>query len=105
MFKNLTPHPIHVLDGQDRVALTIAPEQTPARVATTTETVGTHGGVSIIETVFGDVTDLPEPQAGVLYIVARLVIQAAPDREDLVAPGDLVRDPDGRIIGCRNFSR
>lgn len=105
MFINLTPHPVNVVDGEDRAVLTIQPEPTPARVATTTSVVGTHDGVPIIETAFGEVTDLPEPQAGTLYVVARLVIQAAPDRTDLVAPGDLVRDGEGRIVGCRNFSR
>lgn len=46
---------------------------------------------------------LPEERAGVRYIVSGMVLAAAPRRGDLLAPGDLVRDPQGRVIGCKSL--
>lgn len=45
----------------------------------------------------------PEYDPDTVYIVSAFVKSALPDRADLVVPSDPVRDPDGRIIGCRAF--
>lgn len=63
------------------------------------------GGIDIKRTIFGKVVGLPTTNEGTFFVVSRLVMAACPSREDLVAPNDLVRDEQGRIIGCRSFSR
>jgi hypothetical protein len=34
-----------------------------------------------------------------------MVKNAIPEREDLITVGELVRDENGRIIGCKGFIR
>ena len=52
---------------------------------------------------YGKVSNLPEPKDGVLYIVSAAVRTALPERNDLASPAHLVRDEEGRIIGCLAF--
>lgn len=59
--------------------------------------------VPVNKVVYGDV-DLPDPQAGVFYIVSALVAQAAPDRPDLLIVDDTVRNDAGQVIGCKAFA-
>jgi len=49
------------------------------------------------------VENLPDPPEGVYYIVSLAVAQAA-RRPDLLVPDDMVRDEQGRILGCRRFA-
>lgn len=44
---------------------------------------------------------LPDPVPGTVHIVARVVAAQAPERDDLVWPDDLIRDDQGRVVGCR----
>ncbi len=48
---------------------------------------------------------LPEKKDNTYYIVSLPVLQAYPDRKDFIAPNDLVRDEEGKIIGCKSFFR
>jgi len=100
---NLTPHAlaIHLRDGE---VLTI-PSDGVARVATTREVVTEWNGLEVCETSFGDVEGLPSVVDGTVIVVSRLVLQARPDREDLLSPGELVRDTQGRVVGCNGLSR
>lgn len=41
----------------------------------------------------------------VLFIVSRVVAEAAKDRDDLLIPDDVARDEEGRVIGCRALAR
>lgn len=105
---NLTPHAVTVV--ADGGSATIPPSGGVARVATTRELVGTIivDGVEIpvYETSFGAVEGLPAPQQGVLYVVSGLVLAALKsERSDLLAPGELIRDGEGRVVGCRGFTR
>ena len=98
-FENLTPHSVtDALSGQ-----TFAPSGTVARVATTFSPAGEASGVQLFRRTFGAVEGLPDKRDGVLLIVSALVAAAAPDRDDLVSPGELVRGPDGQPIGCKGF--
>ena len=65
---------------------------------------GDLDGVSVEVVVFGQVEGLPAPQPGVYYIVSGLVLSAASDRPDLLAPGQPVRDEAGRVIGCKAWT-
>jgi hypothetical protein len=87
-FVNLTPHMInvHQPDGVTRTQ------------AEPLDGIPTY----IVET--GEITGLPEPEAGVVYIVSGYV-SGKVQRKDVVAPGELVRDEDGRPIGCLGLTR
>lgn len=103
-FVNCTPHDIVVTGG-----LTFTPSGTVARVTVTHEKIDTVDGIDIFSTVYGDVTDLPEPVDGVLYIVSLMVLQAAKNRTDLVAPStghpNVVRTTIGHILSVPGFVR
>jgi hypothetical protein len=109
MLVNLTPHDV-VVFGQNNEQVAVIPATgNEARVGVSSVQVGTVSLndeiVSIVKSTFGEVLGLPERQDGTFYIVSRMVISACPDREDLIVPDDLVRDEDGRVVGCRRFSR
>lgn len=55
-------------------------------------------------TSYGAVEGLPEPKAGVIYIVSALVRAAVPGRLDVASPGELVRDAAGAVVGCKGLS-
>lgn len=77
-FKNFTPHTITLNDGRTFISEGVA------RVANTfTAPIG-----DICDVTYGDITGLPEPQAGTYYIVSALVLAAAKakGRQDCVAP-------------------
>ena len=100
---NLTPHPITV------AGLTIAPDGRVPRLREETREVGqlTVDGhtVPVTETRLGALEGLPEPADGVIYVVSRLVAEAAPHRSDLFFPGRLVRDEAGRVVGAESLAR
>jgi len=108
---NLTPHPIVV------AGVTIPPSGQVARVEVDYVTLGAgicslcgrevtgHDGcnvpiIPLVRGEYGQPTDLPEHVEGTLYIVSAMVRVACPDRNDLASPAQMVRDDQGRIIGC-----
>ncbi|WP_314959378.1 hypothetical protein [Prevotella pallens] len=101
-FRNLTPHPIALNDGR-----TFASEGL-ARVSATFTSFDENG---VCSQQFGEVTGLPEPTNGLLYIVSALVLTAAKaqGRTDCVAPAtghpDCVRDEKGFIKSVPGFVR
>lgn len=104
-FINLTPHDVNLI-LQDESTMTIPASGSIARVGSHVEQVGTIGIIPVVKTVFDTVvTDLPNPQAGVIYLTSTLVAQAVPDRIDVLVPADLRRDEAGRIIGCGALQR
>jgi hypothetical protein len=108
---NLTPHAIVLVRSKGSLhgaKTTYPPSGDVARVATITREVGTlgygeRGGVALLKQEFGEVQGLPESKSNTLYIVSGLVRAACPDRWDIASPGSLVRDEDGRVIGCEGF--
>ena len=74
------------------------------RVAMTNTPVGVFDGVPFETIVYGDIEGLPEEQEGVYYIVSGLVAAAGVKlgRNDLLAPGKLVRDAENSftVLGC-----
>lgn len=61
--------------------------------------------IDIMKKSFSEVEGLPEPKENTIYIVSALVAGACKNRDDLVVPNDIVRDDQGRIIGCRSLAR
>lgn len=108
--RNLTPHTVtfRLPDGR---SVDLPPELPTPRctlVRLPAEQVMTQlGEVPVIRTTFdGGVTDLPDPEPGTWLVVPRAVVEAVPDRVDLVFPDDLVRDPaTGQVVACRALGR
>jgi hypothetical protein len=97
---NLTPHDINVIvDGDVTV---IRRDGTVARVNQISTVVDKINGIPVSVVRFGDVVGLPDPVPGVIWIVSALVKQAV-NRSDVVSPGELVRNSDGNVIGCKGF--
>jgi len=104
---NLTPHALTVLPREGE-AITIPTSGIVARVATARAVVEClPGGIEVFMTSFGEVTGLPEPREGFVFIVSGLVAghPSLRGRTDVLSPGELVRGPDGQPVGCRGLSR
>jgi hypothetical protein len=101
---NLTPHDIKIVlpAGDVRV---IAKSGTVARVATTRAAGPEVDGIPTSMTSFGEVEGLPAPKRGTVYVVSGMVAARCSDRDDVFAPGELVRDDAGNVVGCRGLSR
>ena len=87
---NLTPHPITVLEGPFT---------------------GTHPSAGLARVDWlpdGPVTGLPEPAPDTRYVVSVLVAEALLVKgsriDDILVPGEQVRDEQGRIIGCQRLT-
>ena len=118
MIFNLTPHPIHICDGEGNVVKTIPNCGWELRLTTTTEVVGEYEGVTITKTVFGTPTSVQgksfngqeNPWETVSrtnkYIVSQLVKNAYVGHvlyDCLVVPAEVVRDAQGSILGCKSL--
>lgn len=111
IYRNLTPHALSVkaLDG---AIVVIPPDERGAarvvydRLPPEQTTIANH---EVAITVAGsprEIIGLPEPEEDVVLIVAKAVADAAPaGRGDLMSPGRLLRDADGKVIGCDGLTR
>lgn len=106
---NLTPHQVRSVAESCDVIIPasgqVARVATRARPAGYARVTGTDQFVPLAYTEFGQVTGLPAQQEGTIYVVSQLVAQAAPERDDLWVPGDLIRDQHGQVVGCRRLER
>lgn len=100
---NLTPHTINVVVSDGNI-IDIPVSGIVARCSQSNELVGEINGIPVSRQIFGEVVDLPEAKEGVAFIVSRLVASACPERKDLLIPGPLVRDDEGRPVGCKGLS-
>ncbi len=106
MLINLTPHPIHILDENNQVILTI-PSSGELRLRERTVRAGeiVVDGIRIeivLKSLSPDV-ELPPQKDGTFYIVSLPVAQSV-IRPDFLVPDQVVRGPDGNIIGCRRLA-
>ena len=104
--KNFTPHNVVVIVNETKIVI---PSDGIARV-TETKTVAPSidvDGVAVetFVSAFGEVENLPPQEEGVMVIVSALVASAAKGRDDLLVPGELVRDDGGNIVGCKSLRR
>ena len=107
---NLTPHAVVVqMPSYDTV--TFPPSGELARVETTRVRISPHGvPVPVFKTDWGEVTGLPDPVEGTIYIVSTLVAQQVPMRGDVfspdTSPSGAIRDESGRVVavtGLQSF--
>lgn len=103
MFINLTPHEVKIIQ-KDRV-ICIPPSGIVARCKQEERPVGEVEGVRVVKLSMGELVNLPPERAGVIYIVSHIVLQQAMQRQDLLKPGELVRNEAGEIIGCQSLCR
>lgn len=110
---NYTPHAVNVIG--DNGNLTIPPSGYVARISTVTQDRGRRvvNGVPVhfalprygtveVQADNGEVYEMPQEKEGVGYIVSG-VVREKMNRGDTFSPGDLVRDDQGRVIGCRTL--
>ena len=106
---NATRHPVALLDDRDEPAVTIEPSGHLPRVQIDRRQVGVVdvGGVDVplFESHAGDVHDLPEPAAGRAIIVSRQVLEACPERTDLLMVDQTVLGDDRKIKGAKALTR
>lgn len=117
MILNMTPHRITVIDPNScvydartrsyksespMVLRTIEPEGTCPRVATEETRYADIDGIQCVGIRYGEIENLPEPRLGTFLIVSALVAVAGrkAGRDDLLVPAQLVRDSEGKIVGC-----
>lgn len=103
---NLTPHPVALVG--DKGGAVIPPSGRVARCEVQRERVGEIALADLVIPIYratlGPVEGLPDPTPGVVYITSALVAQAA-GRPDVLAPDEVVRDENGRVIGARALAR
>lgn len=104
MLKNLTPHEvcIYKLNGTTPdLDVVIEAGEEVARVSCEYVKVDKKvEGVDVYRNVFGEVNGLPDYEEGVYLLVSTMVRETLPLRNDLVSPGQLLRNDKGEVIGC-----
>lgn len=109
--RNYTPHALVLYSGGEIVATLPASGNARVKTTLTPKAPIAHGGAlwPTVETAFGKIENLPDPQEGVLLVVSSLTAEAAKLEgrtvDDLLTPASLVRDDGGHVIGCRALSR
>ena len=102
-FVNLTPHDVvfKKIDG----SLETIQSSGVARVSTSFKVLRVVRGIVFGETTYGEITGLPDPQPDTLFIVSLPLLKAAPDRTDLIAPNDCVRNEQGLVSYANSGTR
>jgi hypothetical protein len=103
--RNLTPHPINILDEEGNNIRTIAPDvekENLPRLVEDVEKVGEVDGIPILRKTYGRCENLPARQEGIYLIVSGLIATAM-KRNDLLVP-NTVRNEKGQIIGAASLS-
>ena len=105
--KNFTPHNVVIVINESTKI--VIPSDGIARVTeakTSCPSIIIDGNeIATFSSSFGEVENLPPQEEGVMVIVSAMAADAAKDRNDLLVPGELVRDNDGNIIGCKSLRR
>lgn len=103
---NLTPHAVTICLMENN-AITL-PSEGEARVEEDNPCIHyLPDGLVVRQLSYGDIVGLPEPKPKTIYLVSRIVLQAAfisqQERRDLVAPGKLLRDKEGKIVAMEDL--
>ena len=117
---NLTPHEVRVycpvideMSNGEQVNygdnVVVFPSEGVARLGVKTDVVDWIDGITITKQAFGTPEGLPEEELDGdgtpvrFYIVSQVMASALPERCDLLYPADLVRDEEGKVIGCKSL--
>lgn len=102
--ENLTEHPVIILDKQNKVIMHIPPSGQVARVKKITERVGEMGAIPVSSSRFATIKGLPNERRNCVFIVSKMVHEAANWRDDLYYPAEKVYE-NRRCIGCKSLGR
>lgn len=99
---NLTPHAVTIVNNGKTTRYPI--DGPPARITINRPLLSSINGIPLKGSVLGEVIDLPEPRAGVMYIVSSMVAHhpSVANRQDLIFPGETFKF-EGRVSGARVF--
>lgn len=115
---NCTPHTVTILHyscvqynplrksfdlvSEKSVLREFLPSGIVPRCLTKEKNEGLIDGVPIMTLEFGSIDDLPPEEPNTRLIVSALVANAGREqgRKDLLVPARMVRDVEGRIVGC-----
>lgn len=100
---NCTPHPLNI-HRKDGTVLNLPKGTVVPRLDAVESAINMVEGIEIFVTNFGVTKDLPDEIEGTYLVVSRMVLDANPDRADLLSPGAAVRDDKGNIIGCKGLT-
>jgi len=108
-FINCTPHAITAVNNRGE-EVTFEPSGILPRVQNVISAREDLSGFTTQTSKVGDVTGLPEACDGVFIIVSGMVLAAANDRTDLVAPATgpadgCIRNEKGHIVAVTKFNR
>jgi hypothetical protein len=102
---NLTGHDVTLIQWDDEAA--VVPTSGQLRVYSNADAIGMvryEVHVPLLEIVEQRLSMAAEEESGTLYIVSGIVAAKA-RRSDFVVPSRVVRDRNGRAIGCRALAR
>jgi len=113
---NLTPHSIHIYENRadinpeiDKPIMTIEPSGVVTRVQAKTIRMARIlvGDKNIPETitVHREVTNMPNPKPGTLYLVSYLVASSLSGRADLYCGANFVYNNRGQKVGIRTLGK
>jgi len=99
---NLTPHSLIIYKNGEKIE-----EIHPSGIVRVKEEkikIGKILGVPIYKIKYTESEGLPSPIKDTFYFVSAIVAQANLNRNDLLLSSDLIRDENGRILGCSSFA-
>jgi hypothetical protein len=106
ILKNYTPHEVSIFSSLGEKIETL-PTLGIARVLETTTTGIPVNGIPVVSKKYSEVTGLPEPEDGVIFVVSQMVLSAMKDRRDIMCPDtgseSSVRDSEGKLLGVRRL--
>lgn len=97
--RNLTPHTLNITMADGEV-LVVPPSGIVARVSVSDTLREVLGGIEIFDSPY--VEGLPARVDGQILVVSGLA-KTATAQSNVFSPGDLIRDAEGRPIGCRGL--
>jgi len=102
---NMMPHTVSVYDDHDKVVMSI-PSDGFIRCSVMRKKVAVFDGVPVNKTTFTG-ADLPDHEPDTFYIVSKLTAEALKEMgrtEDILVPDQVIRH-EGKIVGCKSFSK
>lgn len=100
---NLTPHELIAFDSEDKEIMRLSSSGI-VRLEEERERIGEINGIPLYNIKYVESKGLPEPKKNTLFFVSKVVVQANPNRDDLIVPCEFVRDGDGRIKGLNSIA-
>lgn len=97
---NLTPHNVDICDENGNIIKTYEASGIDARMTFGYDDVDVIDGVPMVVRTPRRIKGLPSPQKDTMFIVSNIIMDACPDRKDLLAPVKQVRI-NGRVVGCQ----